>query len=221
MSERTDKVKRRRRRTLLVPLVGVGIAAWAVRRGLGDRPDLGEGWQTLPPAPRPEPVSAQPAPTATRTAVSTPAASAAPATTDEPVSAVAPPVEEPVVEEALVEPPVVEPPVVEPPVVEEAADQPAAEELAAARARAVPTAAAVASVTAPALPDTPYGPGSRRALADGSSPDPDYTIKGKTATKVFHAPGGAYYTRTRADVWFRTVRDARGAGFTERTRRHS
>ena len=59
------------------------------------------------------------------------------------------------------------------------------------------------------------------ALADGSSPDPDYTIKGKTATKVFHAPGGAYYTRTRADVWFRTVRDARGAGFTERTRRHS
>jgi hypothetical protein len=210
MSERTDKVKRRRRRTLLVPLVGVGIAAWAVRRGLGDRPDLGEGWQTLPPAPRQEPVSAQPAPTATRTAVSTPAASPAPATTDEPVSAVAPPVEE-----LVVEPPVVEE------AAQKAADQPAAEELAAARARAVPTAAAVASVTAPALPDTPYGPGSRRALADGSSPDPDYTIKGKTATKVFHAPGGAYYTRTRADVWFRTVRDARGAGFTERTRRHS
>jgi hypothetical protein len=76
-------------------------------------------------------------------------------------------------------------------------------------------------VTAPALPDRPYGPGSLRALSDGSSPDADYAIKGKTATKVFHSPGGAYYTRTRADVWFRTADDARRAGFTERTRRHS
>ena len=34
-------------------------------------------------------------------------------------------------------------------------------------------------------------------------------------------PGGAYYTRTRADVWFRSARDARAAGFSERgPRRH-
>jgi hypothetical protein len=37
---------------------------------------------------------------------------------------------------------------------------------------------------------------------------------------VFHAPGGAYYTRTRAAVWFRTADVARAAGFTERVRRH-
>ena len=78
------------------------------------------------------------------------------------------------------------------------------------------------SVTAPALPDAPRSArASVRAHADGTSPDPDFTVKGKTATKVFHAPGGAYYTRTRADVWFRTAADARAAGFTERgPRRH-
>jgi hypothetical protein len=81
-------------------------------------------------------------------------------------------------------------------------------------------ATAVASVAAPALPDVPF-PGSVRAQSDGTSPDPGFTVKGKTATKVFHAPGGAYYTRTRADVWFRTTADARAAGFTERgPRRH-
>jgi hypothetical protein len=46
-------------------------------------------------------------------------------------------------------------------------------------------------------------------------------VKGKTATKAFYTPASAYYTRTRADVWFRTVDDARAAGFTERApRRH-
>ena len=90
-----------------------------------------------------------------------------------------------------------------------------------AAARAVPAATAVASVAAPALPEAPLGAGSVRARSDGTSPDPDFTVKGKTATKVFHAPGGAYYTRTRADVWFRSAADARAAGFTERgPRRH-
>jgi len=89
---------------------------------------------------------------------------------------------------------------------------------AAPRARAVPTATAVASVAAPARPAVP---GALPALADGSSPDPAYTVKGKVATKVFHAPGGAYYSRTRADVWFADADAARAAGFTERVRRHS
>jgi hypothetical protein len=181
---------RRRRRRLLLPLVGVGVAAWAVHRTLGGRRDLTDGWQTLPPAP------AAPAPAPV--AAMAPAPAAPPATPPAPAAPVA----------AL-------PPAVAP---------------APARARAVPTAAATATVTAavdtaarpeaPADPvDTPFGAGSRHALPDGSSPGPDFLVKGKAATKVFHAPGGPYYTRTRADVWFRTADDARAAGFTERVRR--
>jgi hypothetical protein len=60
-----------------------------------------------------------------------------------------------------------------------------------------------------------------RARSDGSSPDPAYLVKGKTAKKAFYTPAAAYYTRTRADVWFRSADDARAAGFTERApRRH-
>jgi hypothetical protein len=88
------------------------------------------------------------------------------------------------------------------------------------RAGTVP-ASARASVTTGALADAPFGPGSVRARSDGSTPEPAYLVKGKIATKVFYTPGGAYYTRTRADVWFRTADDARAAGFTERApRRH-
>ena len=85
------------------------------------------------------------------------------------------------------------------------------------RSRAVPAASARTSVASAGLPsDAPFGPGSVRARSDGSSPEPAYVVKGKIATKVFYTPGGAYYTRTRADVWFRTADDARAAGFTER-----
>ena len=38
-------------------------------------------------------------------------------------------------------------------------------------------------------------------------------MKGKTATRVFCAPGSPYYSRTRADVWFRTDDDARARRF--------
>ena len=89
------------------------------------------------------------------------------------------------------------------------------------RAGAVPAASAHASVTTDVRVDAPFGPGSLRARSDGSSPDPAYVVKGKTATKAFYTPAAAYYTRTRADVWFRTADDARVAGFTERApRRH-
>jgi hypothetical protein len=90
------------------------------------------------------------------------------------------------------------------------------------RSRAVPAASARTSVASAGLPsDAPFGPGSVRARSDGSSPEPAYVVKGKIATKMFYTPGGAYYTRTRADVWFRTPDDARAAGFTERApRRH-
>jgi hypothetical protein len=85
----------------------------------------------------------------------------------------------------------------------------------------VPAASARDTVTTAARADAPFGPGSLRARSDGSSPDPAYVVKGKTATKAFYTPAAAYYTRTRADVWFRTADDARAAGFTERApRRH-
>ena len=88
------------------------------------------------------------------------------------------------------------------------------------RSRAVPAASARTSVASAGLPsDAPFGPGSVRARSDGSSPEPAYVVKGKIATKVFYTPAAAYYTRTRADVWFRTADDARAAGFTERAPR--
>jgi len=155
------------------------VAAWSVRRRFDGRLGLDEGWDALPPAPRPVPA----APAAERPA-GTPERAAAP----EPVA----------VPERVAVP------------ARAAAPEPAL-------SRAVPAAAAVMTVAAPARPDVP---GAVRALDDGSSPDSDYTVKGKVATKVFHTPDGAYYTRTRADVWFRTADDARAAGFTERVRRH-
>jgi len=97
-----------------------------------------------------------------------------------------------------------------------APDQPA-EARRSTRSRAVPAASARTSgVTVGPPPDAPFGPGSVRARSDGSSPEPAYVVKGKIATKVFYTPDAAYYTRTRADVWFRTADDARAAGFTER-----
>ena len=96
----------------------------------------------------------------------------------------------------------------------------------ATRTRAVPAAASRRighrrRVTAPAPSVAPFGPGSARAGDDGSSPDAGYAVKGKTATRVFYAPGSPYYARTRADVWFRTDDDARAAGFTARAPRGS
>jgi hypothetical protein len=162
----TEKPTRRRRRLLLVPLLGVGVAAWAVRSRFVEHRALREGWQPLPPRPVP-PVPTEPTP--------------------EPLDVAA-------AAERVVEP--------EP-----------------ARARAVPAAAAVASVTAPALPDAPFGRGSVRANDDGTSPEAEYVVKGKTATRVFYAPGSPYYSRTRADVWFRTADDAGAAGFSPRAAR--
>jgi hypothetical protein len=167
----------RRRRLLLVPLLGMGVAAWVARSRLAERRPLREGWPPLPPRPvqpeavGPEPVVAPPAPL--------PEGAAAPAPAQ------------------------------------------AESDAAPARARAVPAAAAVASVAAPALPTAPFGPGSVRANDDGSAPEAEYVVKGKTATRVFYAPGSPYYSRTRADVWFRTDDDARAAGFTPRAPRRS
>lgn len=50
-------------------------------------------------------------------------------------------------------------------------------------------------------------------LPDGSAPGPRYTIKGNTSSRLFHPPSSPYYSRTKAEVWFRTDDDAVAAGF--------
>ena len=169
----TEKPTRRRRRILLVPLLGLGVAAWAVRSRLVERRTLQEGWQRAAAAPGP------------------PRSAWRSVRVDEP---------------------------------------PRRPEAGRARRGPAPgpcpprPTVAIGhrpASTAPAPPVAPFGPGSARAGDDGSSPDADYAVKGKTATRVFYAPGSPYYSRTRADVWFRTDDDARAAGFTARAPRGS
>jgi hypothetical protein len=62
-------------------------------------------------------------------------------------------------------------------------------------------------------------PTAARALPDGSPPGPEYTIKAKSGSELFHGPQSPYFGRTRAEFWFRTAADARAAGFTEWTPR--
>jgi hypothetical protein len=50
-------------------------------------------------------------------------------------------------------------------------------------------------------------------LPDGSAPSAEFTVKGNAGSMRSHAAGSPYYTRTRAEVWFRTQEDAAAAGF--------
>jgi hypothetical protein len=59
----------------------------------------------------------------------------------------------------------------------------------------------------------PYGPGSGKPAGDGSAPSTDFTVKGKESSKLFHTQKSPYFTRTKADVWFKSEADAEGAGF--------
>ncbi|HEX4253112.1 MAG TPA: hypothetical protein VH008_34945 [Pseudonocardia sp.] len=56
-------------------------------------------------------------------------------------------------------------------------------------------------------------PGSVLPLDDGSAPSEDYLVKGNANSMRSHGPRSPYYGRTRAEVWFRTERDAVAAGF--------
>ena len=140
---------------------------------------------------------------------------------DEPVAEVAPvePTEEPAAAEA-----------VEPAVsaaAEEPADSPVATETPAepvAAAEPAPTKRPelanpalstldVDSITAELKAEGPYGPGSGKPAADGAAPSEDFVVKAKESSKLFHTEKSPYFTRTKADVWFKSEADAESAGF--------
>jgi hypothetical protein len=61
--------------------------------------------------------------------------------------------------------------------------------------------------------------GSVAALPDGAAPGPEFTVKAKAGSELFHGPDSPYFGRTKADLWFRTADDARAAGLTAWTPR--
>jgi small subunit ribosomal protein S2 len=57
-----------------------------------------------------------------------------------------------------------------------------------------------------------YGADSAAPLADGSAPE-GFEVKGNKNSMKFHAPTSPWYSRTNAEVWFRTAEAAEAAGF--------
>jgi hypothetical protein len=112
------------------------------------------------------------------------------------------------------------------PVVTTAAEEPAIEVEPVVEAESATAAAAKREATNPAIStldvegitaelkaEGPYGPGSGKPAADGSAPSADFTVKGKESSKLFHTAKSPYFTRTKADVWFKSEADAESAGF--------
>ncbi|TDV45505.1 hypothetical protein [Actinophytocola oryzae] len=177
-----------------------------------------------------EPTSETPAGTAAPTVVAAtePAPAEEPVTTAEPVATETPIIaDEPTASEVVVpvsEPdappvePVTDTPVADAPPVEPVAEvqEPVAEPAAEVRRESSDPAIStldVEGITAELQAEGPYGPGSGKPAADGSAPSADFTVKGKTSSKLFHTAKSPYFTRTKADVWFKTEADAEGAGF--------
>ena len=59
-----------------------------------------------------------------------------------------------------------------------------------------------------------FGPDSAPANEDGSAPE-GFEIKGNKGSMKFHAPSSPWYSRTNAEVWFRTAEAAEAAGFVD------
>jgi hypothetical protein len=63
-------------------------------------------------------------------------------------------------------------------------------------------------------PAGPFGPGSALPLPDGRAPSPEFRIKARTSSMVFHTESSPFYERLEPQVWFRDQQDAQRAGFT-------
>ena len=95
-----------------------------------------------------------------------------------------------------------------------ATSEPAAEpEPAASTPAASSESARQATAVEEAVPAGPYGPASATPLPDGSAPSAEFTVKGNGGSMLYHAPESPYFTRTKAEAWFRTAEDAEAAGF--------
>lgn len=60
----------------------------------------------------------------------------------------------------------------------------------------------------------PFGPGSALPLPDGSAPAPQFRVKARTSSMVFHTESSPFYERLEPQVWFASQEDAQRAGFT-------
>ena len=74
------------------------------------------------------------------------------------------------------------------------------------------TEESAAPAAAPASAEGEYGPDSAAALEDGSAPE-GFEVKGNKNSMKFHAPTSPWYSRTAAEVWFKTSDAAEKAGF--------
>jgi large subunit ribosomal protein L17 len=93
-----------------------------------------------------------------------------------------------------------------------AEDEAKAEEATEAATLTDTDAAEAAAEEAPAK-EVPAG--AVAANEDGSSPDPDYTVKGNGDSGKYHEADGQWYDQTHAEFWFKSAEDAEAAGFTK------
>jgi N utilization substance protein A len=84
-------------------------------------------------------------------------------------------------------------------------------------AQAEAEAAAAADAEIPeVLEELKAGPwaGSVMPMSDPDQVPPGFEIKGNEQSEVYHVPGSSYYDATKAELWFRSVDAAEGAGYT-------
>jgi hypothetical protein len=78
----------------------------------------------------------------------------------------------------------------------------------------LPPVPARAPAGAPGWQVGPFGPGSALPLPDGSAPSPQFRVKARTSSMVFHTESSPFFDRLEPQVWFRGPEDAQRAGFT-------
>jgi hypothetical protein len=84
-------------------------------------------------------------------------------------------------------------------------------------AQAEAEAAAAADAEIPeVLEELKAGPwaGSVMPMSDPDQVPPGFEIKGNEQSEMYHTPGSRYYDATKAELWFRSVDAAEGAGYT-------
>ena len=139
----------------------------------------------------------------------TPAAEATGASTEAPAATEAEAEAEVTEAPAAVTAEVTEAPVVED--VETPLEEPAATDAATVEAPATEVAEAPVTDASP-VDAGEFGADSAAPLEDGSAPE-GFEVKGNKNSMKFHAPSSPWYSRTNAEVWFRTAEAAEAAGF--------